>query len=79
LSYSDRLQSQTLRLTQETLADLLGVRRSSLSVVAVNLRQRKLIHYNRGKIMILDSEALRQICCGCDRLISQKYTRLLSL
>lgn len=66
LAYSDRLGTKKLLLTQETLADLIGVRRSSLSVVAVDLRQRKLIDYNRGKIMILDSEALRRVACNCD-------------
>ena len=79
LFYSDRLQSKTLMLTQETLADLLGVRRSSLSVVAVNLRQRRLIRYSRGKITILDTETLRQLSCRCDRLIANEYNRLLSL
>jgi len=66
LAYSNRLETKKLLLTQETLADLIGVRRSSLSVVAVDLRQRKLIDYNRGKITILDFEALKKIACSCD-------------
>ena len=76
LFYCDRLEKNQFRLTQETLADLLGVRRSSLSAVAVDLRQRNLIHYSRGKILVLDPEALKQAACQCDRLISQEYTRL---
>lgn len=76
LGYSHRLETQKLLLTQETLADLIGVRRSSLSVVAVDLRQRKIIDYNRGKITILDSKALRKIACNCDRLILDEYTQL---
>ena len=79
LSYSDRLSTRKLALTQETLADLIGVRRSSLSVVAADLRQRKLIDYKRGKIMILNPVALREVSCECDRLISNKYSRLLNL
>lgn len=78
LFYCNRLEKNQFRLTQETLANLLGVRRSSLSAVAVDLRQRNLIHYSRGKIMVLNPEALKQAACKCDRLISQEYTRLLS-
>lgn len=77
--YSDRLKTQTLLLTQETLADLLGVRRSSLSAIAIDLRHKNLIDYNRGKIQILNPQALKQIACNCDRLISDEYRRLLNL
>ncbi len=79
LSYSDRLNTRKLTLTQETLADLIGVRRSSISVVAADLRKKKLIDYSRGKIMILNPVALRKVSCECDRLISDKYSRLLNL
>jgi len=79
LFYRDRLGKKQFRLTQETLADLLGVRRSSLSAVAVDLRQRNLIHYSRGKIMILDPEALKQAACECDHSISNEYKRLFDL
>lgn len=79
LFYQDRLKTNQFKLTQETLAELLGVRRSSLSVVAFNLRQRKIIDYNRGKIVILNSESLQELSCNCDHLISQAYIQLLSL
>lgn len=79
LSYSDRLSNRKLFLTQETLAELIGVRRSSLSIVAGDLRQRNLIDYSRGKIMILNPVALREVSCECDRLILDKYSRLLNL
>ncbi|MBE9045670.1 Crp/Fnr family transcriptional regulator [Pleurocapsales cyanobacterium LEGE 10410] len=78
LAYRDRLQTSGLLLTQETLADLLGVRRSSLSVVATDLRQRNLIYYNRGKITISNYQELRQIACKCDRLILDEYSHLLN-
>ena len=77
LFYCDCLEKNQFRLTQETLADLLGVRRSSLSAVAVDLRQRNLIHYSRGKIVVLNPEALKQVACKCQLLISREYTRLL--
>lgn len=76
LAYSDRLKTPTISITQETLSDLLGVRRASLSVIAGDLRQKNLIHYNRGKIKIPDLQALRQIACNCDRIIADEYARL---
>lgn len=77
-SYS-YLGKMRLKLTQETLADLLGVRRSSLSVVAVGLRQKKIVRYSRGKIVILNTEALKKAACECDRIISDEYSRLFAL
>ena len=59
LFYSDRLETNKILITQETLADLLGVRRSSLSAVAVDLRRRNLINYNRGKVMHTSARYLR--------------------
>lgn len=76
LAYSDRLETPKISITQETLSDLLGVRRASLSVIAGDLRQRNLIHYNRGRITIPDPQALRKIACNCDRLIADEYARL---
>jgi CRP-like cAMP-binding protein len=77
--YSDRLSRKELLLTQETLADLLGVRRTSLTVMAGDLRQRKLIDYSRGRILIENPAALRKVSCQCDRTILDEYTRLLNL
>lgn len=76
LSFSDRLKKPELLLTQETLADLLAVRRSSLSVVANQLRQQGLINYSRGRIVIQNPVALRTVACECDRLINAEYSRL---
>lgn len=77
LAYSDRLKTPKFSITQETLSDLLGVRRASLSVIAGNLRQRNLIDYNRGRITIPNPDALRKIACNCDLLICAEYARLL--
>lgn len=79
LSFSDRLGKRELLLTQEILADLIGVRRSSLSVVAKELRQRHLISYSRGRIMIQNPVALRKIACECDLIIQDEYSRLFQL
>lgn len=67
--YSERLNTKDILLTQETLADLIGVRRSSLSVIATNLRERKLINYNRGKIKIVNLRALKTVACSCNSVI----------
>ncbi|MEM8723537.1 MAG: Crp/Fnr family transcriptional regulator [Cyanobacteria bacterium P01_G01_bin.39] len=75
--YSERLNTRDILLTQETLADLIGVRRSSLSVIAANLRQRNIIDYNRGKIEIINAKTLKAIACNCDSVISEEYDRLL--
>lgn len=75
--YSEHLDTKDILLTQETLADLIGVRRSSLSVIAANLRQRNLIDYNRGKITIINPRILKAVACNCNSVISEEYFRLL--
>jgi CRP-like cAMP-binding protein len=54
-----------IRLTQEFLAEMLGVRRSSVSLVANSMQVAGLIKYRRGQIRLLDIEALRETACEC--------------
>ncbi|HMH19873.1 MAG TPA: helix-turn-helix domain-containing protein [Burkholderiales bacterium] len=61
----DRVGSDPFLLTQEFLADLLGVRRVAISQAAGALQQRKLISYSRGKIRVLDRKGLQAASCGC--------------
>jgi CRP-like cAMP-binding protein len=70
--------SDTLALTQEFLADMLGVRRSSVSPVAVTLQRAGLIRYSRGHIAILDLEGLRKASCECYATVKAHYDRLLN-
>lgn len=63
----ERLSSAQFRLTQEFLADMLGVRRVGVTAAARALQHRKLIHYRRGIITILDQKALEAACCSCYR------------
>ena len=65
LMLHDRAHSNILNLTQEFLANMLGVRRSSITVAAGILQDRKLIHYTRGKITILDRKGLEAASCEC--------------
>ncbi len=61
----ERLPSAQFRLTQEFLADMLGVRRVGVTSAAGALQRRKLIHYRRGVITILDQRGLEAACCSC--------------
>jgi CRP-like cAMP-binding protein len=69
----DRTHSDQLHLTQEFLADMLGVRRSSITLAAGVLQNGKLIHYNRGEIIIVDRKGLEKIACECYQTLKQDY------
>ncbi|MEH2117109.1 Crp/Fnr family transcriptional regulator [Nostoc sp.] len=77
LTVSDRLQSEDFPLTQEFLAQMLGVRRSGVTVAANNLSKTGMIRYQRGHISILDREELSATCCECYRVIQNEFARLL--
>ncbi len=74
----DRTQGEQLHLTQDFLANMLGVRRSSVTVAAGNLQERKLIHYSRGEIIILDRKGLEGAACICYQTMLQDYKNVLS-
>lgn len=61
----DRLASDILPLTQEHLAIMLGVQRTTITAVASGLQERGLIAYSRGKIRVLDRSALEACACEC--------------
>ncbi len=65
LMTQERLASREFRLTQEFLADMLGVRRVGVTEAASALKGRKLIRYSRGNITILDQEGLEAASCSC--------------
>ena len=69
--------TDTLNFTQEYLAEMLGVRRTSVTVVAHTLQSAGLIKYARGKIQLLDIEALQDGACECYESVKRHYTRLL--
>lgn len=69
----DRTHADQLHLTQEFLADMLGVRRSSITVAAGVLQDQQLIHYSRGEIIIVNRLGLEKIACECYRILKQDY------
>ena len=66
---SDRVGDRVLPLSHEYMADMLGVTRSSVTVVAGHLQERGLIQYTRGKITLLDLPGLEAISCECYRVV----------
>jgi CRP-like cAMP-binding protein len=61
----DRVASDQINLTQEFIAQMLGTRRATVNVGAVNLQSAGLIKYNRGRIQILDRTGLERFSCEC--------------
>lgn len=76
LMMHDRTYTNHFHLTHKHLADILGVRRSSVTIAAGTLQRRKLISYNRGEITILDRQGLEAASCKCYAAMSGYYARL---
>jgi CRP-like cAMP-binding protein len=73
----DRLKSDELVMTQELIANMLGVRREGVTEAAGNLQRDGLIQYRRGHIRVLDRERLEQRTCECYGVVRKEYERLL--
>jgi CRP-like cAMP-binding protein len=65
-----------LYITQESLAQMIGARRNSVSLVASTLQQADFIHYSRGHIEIIDLEGLKKTACECYGAVKTQYDRL---
>src|SRR5271168_3187756 len=73
----DRLRDNELVMTQELIANMLGVRREGVSGAALNLQQAGLIRYTRGHISVLDRAGLEKRTCECYGVVKEEYDRLL--
>jgi CRP-like cAMP-binding protein len=71
----DLIDERELPLTQESLAKMLGVRRSSVTLIANRLQADGLIRYRRGHIVVLDRVGLEDVACECYRAIRQRNAR----
>ena len=77
LSCHDRIDSNTVNLTQEFLADMLGVQRTTVTAVAGSMQAKGLIRYRRGVVDILDRAGLEAMACECYGAVRRGYERLL--
>jgi CRP-like cAMP-binding protein len=77
LLINDKSLSDDFRLTHEAIANMLGVRRESITDAAGELREMGLIDYNRGHIKVLNRPELEKQCCECYEVVRQEFARLL--
>ena len=73
----DRLQEPELVMTQELIANMLGVRREGVTAAAVSLHRAGLINYKRGHITVIDRAGLERRTCECYGVVKKEYDRLL--
>jgi CRP-like cAMP-binding protein len=73
----DRLQGSDLVMTQELIANMLGVRREGVTEAALRLQNAGLIRYTRGHIKVTDRPGLEQRACECYAVVKKEYDRLL--
>jgi CRP-like cAMP-binding protein len=76
LQHLDRQSGDDLRITQERIAGMLGVRREGVTGAALQLQREGLIHYSRGHIRVLDRCGLEQHCCECYSVVQKAYEQL---
>jgi CRP-like cAMP-binding protein len=73
----DRLRGEDLVMTQELIANMLGVRREGVTESALKLQRAGLIRYARGRISVLDRPGLESRTCECYAVVKKEYARLL--
>jgi CRP-like cAMP-binding protein len=77
LESHDRVGQDTVRLTQEFLALMLGVQRAGVTLAAAQVQKAGFIRYRRGVIDVLDREGLEASACDCYSIVRKEYERLL--
>ena len=73
----DRLSTNKLNMTQELIANMLGVRREGVTEAAGKLQKLGVIRYSRGHITVLDRPQLERLCCECYAVVKRESDRLL--
>lgn len=77
LLMQDRIDSDTMQLTHEFIAIMLGARRAGVTLAAGELQKGNIINYRGGKVTILDRKRLEEVSCECHRIVRNEYRRLL--
>lgn len=77
LLVNDKSLSNDLLLTQENIANMMGVRREGVTEAAGKLRDNGLIGYRRGHITVIDRPGLEEQCCECYTVVKNEFSRLL--
>jgi CRP-like cAMP-binding protein len=72
----DRLSSNRLAMTQESIANMLGVRREGVTAAAAKLQKLGIIRYSRGQVTVLDRPRLERECCECYAVVKKESGRL---
>lgn len=72
----DRLPDSNLNMTQELIANMLGVRREGVTEAAGKLQKLGVIHYKRGHIYVIDRKQLEALCCECYQVVKRETDRL---
>ena len=75
----DRLSSNQVSLTQELIANMLGVRREGITAAAAKLQKLGIIRYSRGRLTVLDRHRLERHCCECYRSVKRETDRIARL
>lgn len=71
----DRLRSPDVTMTQDLIANMLGVRREGVSGAARGLQEAGIIAYSRGTISVIDANALKEHCCECYQVVREQYEK----
>jgi CRP-like cAMP-binding protein len=72
----DRLPTNQLKMTQELMANMLGVRREGITIAAAKLQKLGIIRYSRGNVTIVDRPGLEKMCCECYAVVKRETDRL---
>ena len=72
----DRIASNQLRMTQESIANMLGVRREGVTIAAAKLQKLGVIRYSRGVVTVLNRQELEHLCCECYAVVKRETDRL---
>ncbi len=78
LTNQDRTGSDTFRVTQEQLAEILAVSRPTVNIICQKLEKEKIIRHNRGVVTVIDNASLALKACECHEIIRRKYREIIA-